>query len=363
MELQSYLVPALLVAVVSSVLIGAWLFLAKVIGYGRGRFDQFRRASYIGALSEIATRSGYPLDTLRSWATDRVFLETLLDFLRSVQGGERVNLLRVARDLGLVERFVRDLSTSRRKERRVVAAGALAELGDSNTATALLQALADPVPEVRLQAADALARLKDPRSVQPLVRLLGEESEWNASRIADALVRLGSIAVPDLSRHLILSDPAVERPGRRLPLVARVLGAIGDVSAGPALMSALGSDDKDLRVRAAAALGPAGTPACVPALVRAISDPEWEVRAQVANALGDRMDPAAIPALTAALGDAQWWVRRNAAEALGKIPGGEQGLLEAYGGADGFAGDTAREQLMLNGHLPVPDGEDVREAG
>ncbi len=365
--MSAQLVPVLLVAVAVSAVIAGWLLVAKVIGYGKRRFDQFRRASYIGALSEIATRSGYPLDTLRSWATDRVFLETLLDFLRTVQGGERANLLRIARDLGLVERFVRDLRTSRRRERRVVAAGALAELGDPNTADALLEALGDPVSEVRLQAADGLARLREPRAVSRLVGLLDAETDWNASRIGDALVRFGAGAVPDLSRHIILSDPAIEHPGSRLPLVARLLGVIGDVAAEPALLSALDSADLELRIRAAAALATAGSPASVPALIRATSDPAWEVRSQAVRALGESVDPRAVAPLAAALRDPQWWVRRNAAEALAGIPGGAEALLDALDGSDEFAGDAAREQLMLAGLLPeeAPDGatERVREAG
>ncbi|GBD85730.1 putative lyase [bacterium BMS3Abin02] len=366
--MSAQLVPVLVVVVTSSGLIAAWLFATKVIGHFKGRFDQFRRASYIGALSEIVTRSGYPLHTLRSWAADRVFLDTLLDFLRSVQGRERANLLRIARDLGIVQRFVWDLERSRRRERRVVAASALAELGDPSTADALLAALGDRVPEVRVQAADALAGLKDPRAVPPLVKLLEEETDWNASRIADSLVKLGTVSVPVLARYLILSDPAVDRPGRRLPLVARVLGSIGDVGAEPALLSALDGDEVELRIRAAAALGTAGTPQCVPALMRAVADPAWEVRAQAVKALGERMDPRAVDVLIEALRDRQWWVRRNAAEALALIPGGRQALIDAQGDQDAFARDAAREQLMLNGNLPVvgslgADDTAVREAG
>ncbi|NIA24793.1 MAG: hypothetical protein GWP04_04425 [Gammaproteobacteria bacterium] len=366
--MSTQLVPVLLVVVISSGLIAVWLFATKVIGHFKGRFDQFRRASYIGALSEIVTRSGYPLHTLRSWAEDRVFLETLLDFLRSVQGAERANLLRIARDLGIVERFVRDLERSRRRERRVVAAGALTELADPTTADALLAALGDSVPEVRVQAADALAGLKDPRAVEPLVKLLEQETEWNASRIADSLVKFGSVSVPVLAGHLTSTDPTVERSGRRLPLIARVLGSIGDVAAEPALMSALESGDDELRIRAAAALGTAGTPQCVPALMSAATDPVWEVRAQAVKALGDRMDPQAVEVLVEALRDPKWWVRRNAAEALAMIPGGRQALIDAQDDQDRFARDVAREQLMLSGNLPAvdsfaPDDTAVEEAG
>lgn len=317
--MNSGLLAILLVAAGVSLLMALWLFVSKLVGHLRRRFDQIRRASYVGLLSEIATRVGYPVDMLRSCAEDRVFLDTLMDYLDLVQGAERANLLRVARSLGIVQRLLADL-TSRRRERRVVAARSLAELGDPRTADALLRALSDRVPEVRIQAADALAQLKEARAVEPLIVLLETETEWNANRVADALVKFGSPAVSALSRHLIMSFVGSE--SGREPLVARVLGAIGDVAAEPALVRALQEGSDEVRIRSAASLHAAGSQASLPALVRAANDPVWEVRAQAVRALGGLMDPAAIPTLRAALSDAEWWVRRNAALALESIPGG-----------------------------------------
>ncbi len=337
------MLPWLLVAVGLSALTALWLFVGKFIGHLKRRFDQVRRASYVGLLSEIATRVGYPVEMLRSCAEDRVFLETLMDFLDLVQGVERTNLLHVARSLGIVERFVADL-TSRTRERRVVAARALAELGDPRTADALLPVLADRVPEVRIQAADALAQLKDVRAVEPLIKLLETETEWNANRIADALVKFGSPTVPALSRHLIMSFVGSESGIE--PLVARVLGAIGDVAAEPALVQALQEGSDEVRIRSAAALHSAGGQASLSALVRAMGDPVWEVRAQAARALGGLMEPAAIPTLQSALEDPEWWVRRNAALALERIPGGVEAVgiaLEGEAAADTEEDAGARE--------------------
>jgi HEAT repeat protein len=342
--MSQQMVPVLVTAVVLSLLIAIWLFTTKVVGHLKRKFDLFRRASYIGLLSEIATRAGYPLETLRSCAEDRVFLDTLMDFLDSVKGSERTNLVHVARELGIVERFVLDLS-SRRRERRVVAARALAELGDPRTADALMGVLTDRVPEVRLQAADALAQLGEARAVEPLIELLERETEWNASRIADALVKLGSQAVPGLSEHL--KETLGDEKGRA-PLVARVLGAIGDVAAEPALIEALKEGAKEARIRSAAALRPSGTPSSVPVLIQVMDDPVWEVRAQAARTLGERMDPISVPVLRNALRDQEWWVRRNAAESLAQLPGGVDALEEALEDDDVFARETAKAQLMLS---------------
>jgi len=328
---------------------GSSLFLYKLVRHRRERFDEFRRASYIGALSEMATRSGYPLDMLRRWSPDGVFLETLLEFLKFLQGGERQNLLRLARELGIVERFVTELRTAKRRNARVEAVKALAEFADPASADALLEALWDPIDEVRWQAAGALAKIGDPRAVRPLLEVLQRESDWGASRIGDTLVAFGPAAVPDLARYALLGDPSLSSTTAHSPLIARVLGIIGDVRAEPAMLSALESADPELRIRAAAALGTVGSLACVPALRRALRDPEWEVRAQAAAALGRQMDGRAIVSLRESMRDENWWVRQNSAQALSEIPGGVSALVGSLEDDDRFARDAAIERLMAMG--------------
>ncbi len=343
------MLPVLAILGVVTATAGSALFLYKLVRHRRERFDEFRRASYIGALSEMATRSGYPLEMLRRWSPDGVFLETLLEFLKFLQGGERQNLLRLARELGIVERFVTELRTAKGRNKRVEAVKALAEFADPASADALLEALADPVDEVRWQAAGALAKIGDPRAVRPLLETLQRESDWGASRIGDTLAAFGSAAVPDLARYALLSDPSMTSATNHLPLVARVLGIIGDVRAEPAMLSALESEDNELRIRAAAALGMVGSLACVPALRRALRDPEWEVRAQAAAALGRQMDSRAIDSLRVSLRDENWWVRQNSAQALSEIPGGIAALVECLEDEDRFARDAAIERLMAMG--------------
>jgi len=328
---------------------GSSLFVYKLVRHRRERFDEFRRASYVGALSEMATRSGYPLEMLRRWSPDGVFLETLLEFLKFLQGGERQNLLRLSRELGIVERFVTELRNSKRRNSRVEAVKALAEFADPASADALLEALTDPVDEVRWQAAGALAKIGDPRAVRPLLEALHRETDWGANRIGDTLVSFGSTAVPDLARYALLNDPSLSSTTAHLPLVARVLGIIGDVRAEPAMLSALESDDTELRIRAAAALGTVGSLACVPALGRALCDVEWEVRAQAAAALGRQMDGRAIEGLRESMRDENWWVRQNSAQALSEIPRGVEALIGGLDDEDRFARDASIERLMAMG--------------
>ena len=343
------MLPVLAILGAVTAVAGSALFLYKLVRHRRERFDEFRRASYIGALSEMATRSGYPLEMLRRWSPDGVFLETLLEFLKFLQGGERQNLLRLARELGIVERFVTELRTAKGRNKRVEAVKALAEFADPASADALLESLSDPVDEVRWQAAGALAKIGDPRAVRPLLETLQREAEWGANRIGDTLVAFGSAAVPDLARYALLTDSNLSSSTSHLPLVARVLGIIGDVRAEPAMLSALASEDAELRIRAAAALGTVGSLTCVPALRRALGDPEWEVRAQAAAALGRQMDGRAIASLQESMRDENWWVRQNSAQALSEIPGGVVALVESLEDEDRFARDASIERLMAMG--------------
>lgn len=347
--MSALILPVLAILGSVTAVAGLSLFTYKLIRHRRERFDEFRRASYIGALSEMATRSGYPLEMLRRWSPDGVFLETLLEFLKFLQGGERQNLLRLARELGIVERFITELQTAKRRSTRVEAVKALAEFADPAAADVLLETLQDPVDEIRWQAASALAKIGDPRAVRPLLEALQREADWGANRIADTLVEFGSTAVPDLARYALLSDGDLSSQVTHLPLVARVLGIIGDVRAEPAMMSALESEDPELRIRAAAALGTVGSLACVPALLRALRDPEWEVRAQAAAALGRQMDDRAIEGLRAGMRDENWWVRQNSAQSLSEIPGGVDALVQALEDSDQFARDAAIERLMAMG--------------
>ena len=347
--MSALMLPVLAILGAITAIAGSALFLYKLIRHRRERFDEFRRASYIGALSEMATRSGYPLEMLRRWSPDGVFLETLLEFLKFLQGGERQNLLRLARELGIVERFVTELRTAKGRNKRVEAVKALAEFADPASADALLEALRDSVDEVRWQAAGALAKIGDPRAVRPLLETLQRESDWGASRIGDTLVAFGSAAVPDLARYALLTDSSLSSSSSHLPLIARVLGIIGDVRAEPAMLSALESDEAELRIRAAAALGTVGSLTCVPALRRALRDPEWEVRAQAAMALGRQMDGRAIESLQESIRDENWWVRQNSAQALSEIPGGVVALVESLEDEDRFARDASIERLMAMG--------------
>jgi HEAT repeat protein len=153
---------------------------------------------------------------------------------------------------------------------RRAAALALGQLGPlaADALSALVRALADASTPVRKVAAEALPRVEPAWTEQPQVRAV-------APFLVEKLKGRG--------------DPAKQ-------VEAEALVAMG-VAAVPALVTALGDDDRALREAAAELLGRIGPPAreAVPALRRALQDAHSWVRDATARAL-QQIDPTAATA-------------------------------------------------------------------
>lgn len=325
-----------------SVAVMGLVFALSKVWAGRGRIlAEHRRVWYIDVISRmVLVRDGLPR-VLRRRATDPVFRDVLLQYLRFLEGREREYLLAVAQELGLVDQYRREVH-HRHKEVRVRAAEALTEMADPSTVPMLVMALTDPVPEVRIQSAAALARIRDQRGARPILAQLDHEDDWAAHRVADALCKFGAKSVDAIVEYL-------EGPGRYAPLVIRSLGIIGDTAAESILMRLADSGDEEVRLRSVAALGKAGSPRSMPVLAQALRDPAWEVRAQAARAMGELMDGQAVTWLRHALTDPSWWVRNNAAASLAQLPGGSEALRDALDDWDPYARDIAAAMLLSSG--------------
>ena len=316
----------------------------------RSSYDDFRRAAYLSALGDIATRSGYPPQLVRGWSRDRVFRATLVEYLTFLTGHERDNLLKAAAELEIIDHYIAALSSGRTRRGRVAAAEALGDLADPTAVGVLLGGLRDRVPEVRVQSAHALAAIRDPLTVGALLDALASEQEvWVAERLADALVAFESAAVLDTALRLENMDYDGDATPPWAPLATRGLGTIGDVRAQPALVRMLGAPDASLRQLAAESLGKCGTPEVVPVLIGALSDVAPGVRANAATALGRHLDSRSRHSLVAALDDQSDIVRRAAAGGLGALPDGENALVQALGVASPDGVDTIQDHLLTSG--------------
>ncbi len=158
-----------------------------------------------------------------------------------------------------------------------------------------------------------------------LIEQLTAEDELVRIQAGEVLIQMGSAAV----RPLIEALQNPRYPAR--PLIAALLGQIGDKRAVEPLISALKDNDKLVRYHAALALGRLKDRRAIKPLVYALFDemppigPDpltgdlMTVRAAAAQALGELRAEEAIPALKVLLTDENRGVRRSAIQALGQI--------------------------------------------
>jgi len=142
---------------------------------------------------------------------------------------------------------------------------------------------------VRRLACHALALIGDLRAVPVLIRTLHNLSSDARTPAKTALIKLGAPVVPALIEALQQEDWLFRVE------VCRVLGAIRDPSAVPALIQALW--DPDISFAVCEALGQIGDPQAVPALIDFLTHTNSPYRHAACVALGKIGDPSAIPHL------------------------------------------------------------------
>jgi HEAT repeat protein len=249
--------------------------------------------------------------------------------------------------------------SGRTPRQRAQATQELAALDSADSVAALVEALGDPDPEVRIGAGLALASLRDPATVPVLAAIV---ARWTAPALARprgaALRTLVAFRSPQaavtLARALAQSDgdptPALsdssallavvhaEPGGTACPLVVRALASLlGDAHErtaeraacllelfpadipGPLVRVLRTAKAPAVRRRAVRALRACRSSEAVNALIRALDDGSSEVRAEAARVLQDVRDPAAVEALQGAAGDSDEDVRRSAEAALGTL--------------------------------------------
>ncbi len=281
---------------------------------------------------------------LRSWQRD-LFLSTLIvERIVLLRGAGKESLMRLAADLGLVDRYLKALN-SRRRWRRARAAENLGYFGAERVVGPLGELLSDEDETIRAVAARALARIGSDEAVQLLARTLDDPSELTRLRVAENLERVGQPAVRALSGVLLTLGTKGALMG------AQVLGNLRAHEARPALSSALlHTWSEDVRAQATLALGKIGDPDDTPLVLESAKSQSWPVRAQAANALGLIGEVSTIPVLEGLATDSEWWVRLNATKALANMgPEGEKALLELLQGEDHYAREQAAFTLETRG--------------
>ncbi len=287
---------------------------------------------------------------LRPWKRDLFLSRLIVERMVYLKGAGREFLMRLADELGLVDRYLKALD-SRRRWRRARSAENLGYFGGARSVRPLGMLLTDEDETIRAVAARALARIGNDEAVRLLASTLDTPSELTRLRVAENLERVGKPAVG----HLIASLSDVTSFGTKNlhgPIMAaRVLGHLRAAEARDVLRRAAKEGKEiDLRAQAVLALGKIGNPDDVPAILEGADDEAWPVRAQSANALGMIGEVTSIPVLKDLASDREWWVRLNACRALVNMgPEGEKALLEILACGDRYARDRAAAILESRG--------------
>jgi hypothetical protein len=290
----------------------------------------------VPALAVLRRREG------RAW---RRVEQQAFAMLPKIKGDSHTALVGLLLSRGAAGR-AHDNAAARSLVRRSRGAYQLGALGDRDALRTLMSLLTDGHFLVRRTAVRALGQIGDPIAVTPLLDAVSADPALVRDVVA-ALQRIGPSASPHLRRdldHLV----AVQHRGRRGALVATALGLNGDIASATTLIRALVDGEQPaLRAAAAEALGEIGVPTAVPALVTALGDEDRDVRTSAAAALGQVSDTSAVPALAAALGSGQHEVDRALAGALLALGPSGMAALAAH------SSPYAREALSIR-RLRVP---------
>lgn len=310
------------------------------------------------------------ISRLRGWQKDRFLAPLIVDRLMLLTGAEREDIIRLAHDSGLIDIYLRAVSSSRRW-RRARGAEYLGYLGGADAAYPVSALLSDDNETVRAVAARALARIGTKEAVGMLFPKLDAASEITRLRVAENLERVGHLAVEPLLA--LLKDVDLrETHEAGIVMAAKVLGNLHAEDARKVLRTAaIDSASVNVRAQATLALGKIGNPEDLLIVIDRTHDPEWCVRGQAANALGMMGDASAIPSLRALASDRSWWVRRNATFSLAKTgPAGEAALVSLLETGDRFARRRAvatmealgiTRRAVRNLSKPGPSGNRSRE--
>ena len=250
---------------------------------------------------------------------DRKFIkELLLQLAAQLKGQDRCNMTTAFEKIGYVKSEMSAL-LSRRWWRRLEAAINLGTMQSQMAVAALIDAVGDPVEDVRLAAVWALGQLNEPRGLRLLLGVIEEGDRWTGSHIVEAIISMG----PEITSEIIPRLEATTNINARL-LYVQFCGLLQITEALGPLFLLLKDPNKETRISAAKALGQIGDVSAVESLIISLDDESWEVRAQTAKALGALGDRQAVDKLKRALLDENWWVRHNAADALYRL--GEEGI-------------------------------------
>ena len=222
----------------------------------------------------------------------------------------------------------------------------MSQTTDGRVTQALITALNDGGPPVRIMAAAALSQAADLNAPQtPRYTAFTVSGEaWKA--LADGLAARGRyLRATAAASPLPPTDPRAitalittlkDKESYMRIMAAAALSQPADARTVEALISALQDRDPKVKEQAAKSLGHVADPRVTDALIAALQDREVLVRARAAQSLEGVKEPKAVEALVAALQDQSRAVRVSAGLSLGRLddPGTIEGIVRTLADLD-----------------------------
>jgi HEAT repeat protein len=282
-----------------------------------------------------AVRSAKFSKLLQREDTRAIVIEALSNMARA--NPESAKALRHRKEDGAVLRqWVSDSLEDKDAGRRANACEVVATLRLRACHGMVLAATGDEDANVRVTATRALCVLDPETAVGVLLGLIEKEGSWAADLLADLLQRVPVQALAAVMQRA--------REWGATPALVRLLASCPSEVANSILLSALETDNPELRARVAEAIH-ASSPESVAALATLLTDPHEGTRLSAVRSLGRVQNPKALITLSSALSDSSRLVRFAAAEGIGGTPGGPDLLSRIVDGSDRNAAEAAELTL------------------
>ena len=278
--------------------------------FKQGRFDDVVRL-----LEETSPEQRFSADVWRAGVRSALRVgrpDTALTFYARLVPPGKPDDTGLLRDLAftVITRHVRDPQ----EHLRIAAYLALADIAPRDAVTLFEDGLLDSSVMVRARAGEGLARVGSSATRSALLRALDDAAP--SVRIA-ALNALGAKVDPGLRPMIVRLSKSEEGVLHIFALAA--LARMGQSDAVDEIAGEATLPDAELRMAAVGALGQLKRPASLQILSQSVYDPDPSVRAFAAGALGDLGNPKGEPALLHALEDDDPRVRSVAAASLGRL--------------------------------------------
>lgn len=166
---------------------------------------------------------------------------------------------------------------------------------------------------IRSSVIHILGEIKDPSAIPPLIQAMEDRSGSIRRDIARAIEKFKSVAIPPLLEALNQENATI-----RLEAV-KILGKLDEISILGTLFNLLKDPLENIRLEVVKALGKLADNRAVEPLLKMLRDSSSEVREETARSLGLIRDQRAVPLLIQALEDYSHEVQETAAGALGRI--------------------------------------------